>query len=151
MYSILFDLLIIILRTKLIHTFESVGAMYDILVIALSCLTGYANSKFFCWAFPFITSIKEVKPSNVFCCSADFGFFFKKLKNLGFSSSRAVGRADGMARIPTAPRIQEPNTLVLRSLRHFRKWSQYFKSIINVLRRTTSLWLPELFSNVGEF
>lgn len=74
-------------------------------------LVGYVNSFFFCWAFPFIISIKEVKPSNVFCCSADFGFFFKKIEESWFFIIEGSGESRWDGKIPVSTRIPEPNTL----------------------------------------
>ena len=76
-------------------------------------LVGYVNSFFFffCWAFPFIISRKEVEPSNVFCHSADFGFFFKKIEESWFFIIEGGGESRWDGKIPVHTRIPEPNTL----------------------------------------
>ena len=101
------------LKNQLIHTFESVWAMYDILVAMLSFLGRVCEFFFFffCWAFPFIISRKEVEPRNVFCCSADFGFFFKKIEEFWFFIIEGSGGSRWDGKIPVSTRIPEPNTL----------------------------------------
>ena len=83
--------------------------MYDILVAILSCLGRVCE--FFFFFFAGLSLLSSVEPSNVFCHSADFGFFFKKIEESWFFIIEGGGESRWDGKIPVSTRIPEPNTL----------------------------------------